>query len=102
MGQFENGGVNGGAAGTFLGMRVILDPSIPINSGTGTNQDTVIVAFPEDGILFERVPTLRALPQTYGQNLSMLLQVYTYLAFTVRHLESFVLIEGTGLVTPTF
>lgn len=102
MGQFENGGMNGGMAGSILGMRVVLDASIPINQGAGTNQDVIILCYPQDGVLYERPPTMRALPQTYGQNLSMLFQIYEYLAFINRHPESFLLIEGTGLVTPTF
>ena len=86
--------------GTIYGIPVILDDHIPVNLGTGTDQDEVVVARMSDLWLYESVPTFRNLPQTYGQNLSVLFQIYEYAAFLARHDKGISVIGGAAFVAP--
>ncbi len=90
-----------GPVGTIYGIPVIIDDHIPTNLGTGTNQDEVIVARMSDLWLYESVPTFRNLPQTYGQNLSVLFQIYEYAAFVARHDKGISIVGGAAFVAPT-
>ncbi len=90
-----------GPVGTIYGIPVIIDDHIPTNLGTGTNQDEVVVARMSDLWLYESVPTFRNLPQTYGQNLSVLFQIYEYAAFVARHDKGISIVGGAAFVAPT-
>jgi hypothetical protein len=90
-------------AGTMAGIPVFLDANIGVAYGAGTNEDKIIVARASDAVLFEGTPKAEVLPQTYGQNLQVLVRMYNYAAFTAeRYGQSFSVIGGTGLVAPTF
>lgn len=103
VGADYNHAVEGGPVGTVLGMNVYLDASIPTNLGAGTNQDVIINARMDDLYLWEGSVTARALPQTLGNQLSVLLQVYEYFAFMgSRYPTAVGTVGGTGLVTPAF
>ena len=92
-----------GVVGTFQGLNVYLDSSIPINLGAGTNEDRIIFARAKDSVLYEGVARTEALPQTYANQMSVLLRFYNYAAFTAgRYAQAISIIGGTGLVTPTF
>lgn len=85
------------------GLKTFEDANVPSNLGAGTNQDVVIVSRMDDNWLFESPIVTRALPQTYGQQLSVLLQVYEYIAFTAaRYPVSNAVVTGTGLTPPSF
>jgi HK97 family phage major capsid protein len=87
----------------FLGLDVYQDANIPSNLGTGTNQDAIPVSHMDDNWLLESPIVTRALPQTYGAQLSVLLQVYEYIAATfARYPVSNSALVGTGLTTPSF
>jgi hypothetical protein len=89
--------------GTLAGVPVFLDANIGVAYGAGTNEDRIIVARAADAVLFEGTPKAEVLPQTYGQNLQVLVRMYNYAAFTAeRYAQSFSVIGGTGLSTPTF
>ena len=76
---------------------------IPQGLGVGTNQDIVLVYKADDSILYESPVISRALPQTLGNQLTVLVQLYEYAAFTAnRYPKSTGVISGTGLVTPVF
>ena len=91
------------SAGSLLGVPVYLDANIPYNLGTGTNQDAIIVGKLDDLYLYEGEITSRALPQTLGNQLSVLLQVYQYSAFLpTRYPVAVSAINGTGLTPPVF
>lgn len=85
------------SVGTIFGVPVVIDDHIPSNLGTATNQDEIIVCRTSDLWLYESVPTFRNLPQTYGQNLSVLFQIYEYVAFLARHDKGVSVVGGTGL-----
>lgn len=86
--------------GTIFGLPVIIDDHIPSNLGTATNQDEIIIARMSDLWLYESVPTFRNLPQTYGQNLSVLFQIYEYAAFLARHEKGISIVGGAAFVAP--
>jgi HK97 family phage major capsid protein len=95
-------GVNG-VVGNLAGLDVIVDPQIPTNLGAGTNQDPVIVFRASDSILWEGAPHAEAFRETKADQLSVLLRFYRYAAFTAaRYAKSVSVINGTGLVAPTF
>lgn len=87
-----------GPVGTFAGLPVFLDSNLPGDTQLATpTADSIVVARPVDGVLYEGAVTARALPQTLGNQLSVLLQVYKYIAFAVRYAPSFQVISGAGL-----
>jgi HK97 family phage major capsid protein len=100
----EAGGVvSEGFVGTMLGLPVYVDANIATNLGAGTNQDYIIVARISDLMLWESDIRAEAFQQTYAQNVSVFLRLYNYAAFQAgRYPQSIAVINGTGLVTPTF
>ncbi len=95
-----NGSVSQGVAGTLRGVPVVLDPSIPQNLGTGTNQDEIFVIKADDIWLWEGTPTADVLVETYGAQLSVLYRYWNYYAFTAaRYTQATAVISGTGLAT---
>jgi HK97 family phage major capsid protein len=86
--------------GQMHGLPVITDPNISTTSGGGT-EDDVFVLRASDIILWESGIRARVLPETKAQNLTVLLQIYNYLAFSAaRYPQSVAVI--TGLTAPTF
>lgn len=101
----QAGGINqlGDAGFRLQGLRVIVDANLPTNLGAGTNEDTALVYRSADLYLWEGNPIMRAFPQTFANNLEVLLQVYSYFAFTSeRYSKSVAQVTGTGMVAPTF
>lgn len=90
------------------GMSVIADANLETNLGGGTNQDQIYVGASQECHLWEdpNAPVLIRAEQPSAANLGVLLVVYGYFAYTFRRFGSgtgsFVKIDGTGLVTPTF
>ena len=102
----EQGAFGEGAVGTLQGLPVFVDANIPANTGAGTNQDTIIVTKADDLLLWEEgdgTPRQARFEQTLGNQLTIKLVVYGYVAFTAeRYTAATAAITGTGLVTPTF
>lgn len=97
------GAVSQRVVGELQGLPVVTDPSIPTTDGTGTNEDSIIVMRASDCLLYESPLRTRVLPEVGSGNLTVRLQVYSYLAFTAeRQPKSITLIQGTGLAAPTF
>lgn len=89
--------------GGMQGLPVVTDPSLPTTLGTGTNQDVIHVLRASDLLLFESSVRARALQETRAEGLTVLLQIYGFLAFTAaRYPKSVVEIGGSALATPTF
>lgn len=102
LGEF-GGVVTQQFVGTMHGLPVVTDPGLPTNLGAGTNQDVIHVLKASDLVLFESSVRTRALQETRATTLTVLLQVYGYLAFTAgRFPQSVVEIGGTALTAPTF
>jgi len=83
----------------MLGLDVVEDGSIPT---PGTGADQVIVAHMPEVWVWEGPLTPRVIPQTYAQNLSVLLQTYAYVTAIVRYPKAVQAITGTALGTITF
>ncbi len=77
-----------------------IDLTLPENLGAGKNQDVLIGGRFDENYLYESPITMRMLPQTYGAQLSMLMQLYGYSAFTAARfpVANFAL-TGTGMST---
>lgn len=92
-----------GSVGTLQGLPVYLDPNVPVNLGSGTNEDRIITARFDDLNLWESAIRTRVLYETDADTLSVRLQVWEYLAFIAGRLpKAIAIIAGTGLITPTF
>ena len=86
--------------GSIQGLPVVTDPNIATTSGAGT-EDIVYVLRASDAVLWESGIRARVLPETKSQNLTVLLQLYGYLAFSAARYPQSV-VEITGLTAPTF
>ncbi|WP_426515099.1 phage major capsid protein [Diaminobutyricibacter sp. McL0618] len=98
----ESNGAAQGVVGKMFGLPVIVDPNIPTNLGAGTNQDPIIVVKADDSWLYESALKAEVFPETYANQLSMFARVYAYFALAHRISASIAVINGTGLVAPTF
>lgn len=103
LGQ-SGGSIPEGLAGTIRGLAlpVFLDPNIPTNLGGGT-EDAVIVARPEDIVLYESPIQAGVAEQTAYKTLQVVFRLYNYVALqSARAPKSISAITGTGLSAPTF
>lgn len=92
-----------GYVGTMQGLPVFVDPNMPTNLGTGTNEDRVLVVRSADSILYEGTPKSEVFRETKADQLSVLLRFYNYAALHASRLpKSLAVISGTGLIPPTF
>ena len=80
-----------GVVAEWLGCKVVLDPNIPTNSGSG-NQDFVVVGHSPDWLLYESLPSFNAYPETYAGQMSVLLVAAQYAALLVRYPSSICLV----------
>lgn len=81
--------------GSIQGLPVVTDPNIETNLGTGGDEDPVYLLRASDVVLWESGIRARVLPETKAQNLTVLLQLYGYLAFSAaRYPQRIVEITG--------
>jgi len=103
MGTDNNPTVDIGLVGNMHGIPVYVDPNIPTNLGTNTNEDRIIVIADPIVHLFERAqdPVTLSFEQQAGTSLQVQLVCYGYLAFTAGRYPA---ASGvvTGLTPPTF
>jgi HK97 family phage major capsid protein len=96
----------GNSGYSIAGMPVIVDASVPVDGGAGTNEDTIIIGSTNELHLWEQgdgTPMMLRFDQPKAAELDVLMVVYGYAAFTAnRYPKAFAKITGTGLVTPTF
>ena len=83
------------------GLPVVTDPNIPTNLGTSSNEDVIFVMRASDLVLWEDGIRARVLPETEATTLTVLIQIYSYLAFTAARYPASV-VEITGLAAPTW
>jgi HK97 family phage major capsid protein len=93
----------GGPVGTIAGFPVWIDPNIPTNLGTNTNEDRIIMIASGAVHLWERGtdPVTLSFEQQAGTSLQVQLVVYGYAAFTAGRLPG---ASGaiSGLTPPSF
>ena len=76
------------------------DLTLPTDLGAGTNQDVLIGGRFDENYLYESPITTRMLPQTYGMQMSMLMQLYGYAAYTAaRYPVANFVVTGTGMAS---
>ena len=85
--------------GQMHGLPVITDPNLTTNNSG--SQDFIYVLRSSDLILWESGLKTRVLPETRATSLTVLLQVYSYIAFTAARYPQSVA-EITGLTAPTW
>jgi HK97 family phage major capsid protein len=92
-----------GLVGNMHGIGVYVDPNIPTNLGTNTNEDRIIIVAHQIVHLFERQqdPVTLSFEQQAGTSLQVQLVCYGYVAFTAGRYPA---ASGvvTGLTPPTF
>ncbi|MEB0264366.1 phage major capsid protein [Cryobacterium sp. 10I5] len=91
-----------GVVGEMFGLPVVIDPNVPTNLGAGTNQDPILIVKADDSWLYESSIRAEVFPQTYASQNSLYARVYNYMALAHRLPQSVAVINGTGLITPTF
>jgi HK97 family phage major capsid protein len=89
-------GVEGDTGYRFNGLRAFTDHNIPAPT---TGADQAIVGDLDEVYVFEGIPVTRALPQTKGDALSVIIQLYSYMATIVRYPNAVQAISGTGMST---
>ncbi len=100
IGEF-GGVVSQQVVGHIHGLPVVTDPNLPTTQDT--DQDVIHVLRASDLLLFEGPLKTRVLEETRADNLTVLLQVYGYVAFTSeRQSKGIAEISGTALSVPTF
>jgi len=84
--------------GHIQGVPVVTDPNISTSNGPFSpsgNEDLIYVLRASDNIIFEGGIRARVLAETKAPNLTVLLQVYSYIAVTFsRYPQSTVIISG--------
>ncbi|OBF33277.1 DNA primase [Mycobacterium sp. ACS1612] len=83
------------------GLPVVTEPNIETNLGASGDEDPVYVLRASDVVLWESGIKARVLPETRAETLTVLLQLYGYLAFSAARYPQSV-VEITGLGAPTF
>jgi HK97 family phage major capsid protein len=94
-----------GYVGQMHGLPVYTDANIPTNTGTNTNQDSILVFASPVVHLWERGgdPVTLSFEQQAGTSLQVQLVAYGYVAFTAgRYPAASGAVTGAGLVPPTF
>jgi HK97 family phage major capsid protein len=86
--------------GQMHGLPVVTDPNVTITAGAG-NEDTIYVLRASDVVLWESGIRARVLPETKAQNLTVLLQIYSYLAFSAARFPQSI-VEISGLTAPAW
>lgn len=100
-GGSENGdlSIEGNTGYRLNGLPVYTDANIPTPT-VGADQALVVAA--EEVYYWEGTPVTRALPQTLGNQLSVILQQYSYVAVIPRYTGAVQSIQGTGMATIAF
>jgi len=90
--------------GTALGLPIVTDPNISITNGPFSpsgNEDIIYVLRASDICLWESGVRARVLPETKASNLTVLLQIYNFLAFSAARFPQSV-VTITGLSAPVW
>ena len=102
----EGAPVYGNSGYSIMGLPVITDANVSVTEGPGNNEDNIYVGNLQEVHLWEDgngEPMMLRFEQPKAAELDVTMIVYGYSAFTVnRYPKSWSLIDGSGLVTPTF
>lgn len=101
----QNGVVAEGLVGSMQGVDIYVDPNIPTNLGTGTNEDRIIVVRREDCHLYEDPagPHLETFRDVGSGTLTVRFRLHNYWAqINNRRPAAISVLSGTGLAAPSF
>jgi HK97 family phage major capsid protein len=87
--------------GHVMGLPVTLDPSITVTNGGASNEDVIYVVRAPDLYLWESGVRARVLPEPKAANLTVLIQLYSYIGFSAARYPASI-VELTGLTPPSF
>ena len=87
--------------GNMHGLPIITDPNISTTNGPNGDEDIIYVARFSDLILFESGVRCRVMPEVRADSLTVLCQLYGYLAYTASRMPQSV-VTITGLLPPTW
>lgn len=89
--------------GTLQGLPVFIDPNITTTSGSGTNEDRIIVFRPSDCLLWEGNPRSDVFRETLSGQLTVRFRLYNFAAMIANRWPAGIsVIKGSGLATPAF
>jgi len=92
-----------GVVGQIGGLQVITDANMKTNTGAGTNQDPVMVGVRSDLKFWESPIHADTFDAPYADSMGILFRIYSYTALIPsRYTTSVSVIDGTGLIAPTF
>lgn len=96
----------GNSGYSIMGLPVITDANVSVTEGPGANEDNIYVGNLQEAHLFEQgsgEPAFFRFEQPKASSLEVQMIVYGYSAFTAdRYPKAFAIIDGSGLVPPTF
>jgi HK97 family phage major capsid protein len=92
-------GIEGATGYNLNGLRVFTDHNIP---APATGADQAIVGALAEVYVYEGPQVPRVIPQTYANNLQVLIQLYEYLAVIVRYPSGVYTILGSGMATISY
>jgi Phage capsid family len=95
-------GVEGRTGYSLAGLPVFQDNNIPSKTISTKACDSAIVADMQEVYLYEGAAVPRVIPQTYAQNLQVILQRYSYVAVLVRYPKAVGRLTGTAMAAPTW
>jgi len=94
-----------GPVGAIQGVPVYVDPNIPTNLGSGTNEDRVVIVRRDELYVYEdpNGPYLETFRDVGSGNMTVRFRLHNYWAqLNARRPKAISVISGTGLATPTF
>lgn len=94
-----------GAVGSIQGLPVFVDPNIPTNLGTGTDEDRIIVVRADECYLWEDPsgPYVETFRDVGSGTLTVRFRLHNYWAqINERRPKAISVISGTGLSAPSF
>ena len=98
--------VYGNSGYSIMGLPVITDANVSVTQGPGNDEDNIYVGNLQEVHLWEQGggdPMMLRFEQPKASELDIQMIVYGYSAFTVnRYPKAWAIVDGTGLVTPTF
>jgi len=92
-------GIEGNTGYRLNGLAVYQDANIPTPTA---GADQAVIGDLSEVWVFEGTPVPRVLPQTLAGNLSVILQLYSYIATIVRYPAAVATVTGTGMSAITF
>lgn len=102
LGLFSNGSLSnrdGAGEVDLLAFPIKLDDAMPINLGTGANEDRIVSCRPSDMLVLESEPRASVMKEVLSGELGVRLQLHSYAAsLPGRYPSSIAVLSGTGMI----